>query len=257
MSKITAVIIAKDEEEMIADCLDSILFCDEIIVIDSGSKDRTKEIAEKMSASVFVHKTDDFSEMRNFGLRKAKGEWILYIDADERVTPALRDEIKFLILDSRSKSAYKIKRKNYYLGNHEWPYIEKIERLFKKNKLKEWRGELHESPVIEGEVGESENYLLHYTHRDLSSMLKKTIKWSKIEAQLRFKANHPKMTLWRFPRVSIGAFYDSYIRQKGYKAGTAGLIESMYQTFSIFITYARLWELQRLSKSRRDEKNSY
>ncbi len=114
---------------------------------------------------------------------------------------------------------------------------------------KGWKGQLHESPVIEGEVGELNGYLLHYTHRTLSQMLKKTIEWSRVEAQLRYNSGHPKMSWWRFPRVMISTFFDYYIVQRGYKIGTAGLIESMYQSFSIFVTYARLWELQNSKKN--------
>lgn len=263
MNSISAIVIAKNAEGLIADCLDSLSFCDEIIVVDAGSDDRTKEVAERMGTSVFEHRSQDFSKLRNFGLQKAKGEWILYVDTDERVTRELAHNIKNSCgAGSRSAgqisnikyqniTAYKIKRKNFYLGNHEWPYIEKIERLFRKSHLRGWKGELHESPIIDvrdlpagRQVGELNGYLLHYTHRDLKSMLDKTIEWSKVEAELRFKAGHPKMAWWRFFRVMISAFSGSYIGQGGWKAGTVGLIESIYQSFSIFITYVRLWEMQ-------------
>ncbi|MBI2190301.1 MAG: glycosyltransferase family 2 protein [Candidatus Levybacteria bacterium] len=255
MSGISAVVIAKNAENLIADCLESISFCDEIILVDAGSKDRTVEIAERVGAEVFEYESVDFSELRNFGLQKAKGEWVLYVDTDERATSELARNIKYQISLLRqgfggqanlkcSIVAYKIKRKNFYLGNHEWPYVEKIERLFKKSHLKGWKGKLHESPIIDGKVGELEGYLLHYTHRDLTLMLEKTIEWSKIEAELRLKAGHPKMAWWRFPRVMIFVFFESYIRQGGWKLGVVGLIESLYQSFSIFITYARLWEMQ-------------
>jgi len=245
MSKISGVVIVRNAEEMIADCLDSLSFCDEIVVIDSFSEDRTKDIAEKMGAKVYELKFKDFSQARNFGLKKATNEWIVYIDSDERVTPSLREEIIKSTNNPINKySAFRLKRKNFYFGNHEWPYIEYLERIFKKDKLQCWYGEVHESPKVTGSVGTLDGFLLHYTHRDLTSMVNKTIEWSEIEAQLRFKAGHPKMTWWRFPRVMLTAFFDSYVRQGGWKVGTAGLIESMYQSFSIFVTYARLWELQ-------------
>ena len=265
MMKISAIVIAKDEEVMIADCLDSLSFCDEIIVVNNLSNDHTVEIAQRMGAKVFDCDSDSFSTLRNFGLKKAGGEWALYVDADERVSAELVAAIKSQISRQRRGSqraanlppkarlakggksqlaAFKIMRKNFYLGNHEWPKIEKMERLFKKDKLKGWKGELHEGPIVEGQIGEIEGFLLHYTHRNLFEMLEKTIKWSKIEAKLRFDHGHPKMAWWRFPRVMISTFFDYYIRQEGYKVGTAGLIESMYQSFSIFVTYARLWELQ-------------
>ena len=247
MIKISGIIITKNAENIIADCLDSLLFCDEIVVIDNSSSDRTGEIANKMGAKVFDRSSDDFSDLRNFGLEKASGEWIVYVDADEKVTKELAADIKNKTAHENF-SAFKVKRKNFYFGVHEWPYIEHLEKVFKKDKLEGWYGRLHESPKVKGEIGELEGYLLHYTHRDLSSMVQKTIEWSKIEAELRFKAGHPKMTWWRFPRVMLTSFFDSYIKQNGWKAGTVGLIESMYQSFSAFITYARLWEIQQKKK---------
>ena len=244
---ISAIVIVKNGQDLIGDCLDSLNFCDEIIVVDGGSNDKTVEIAEKKKAKVFIHEMQDFAESRNFGLDKAEGNWILYVDADERVTPDLSANIKRKIVTDMNSgiSAYKILRKNYYLGDNPWPYIEKLERLFKKDKLKGWQGKLHESPIVEGKVGELEGFLLHYTHRDLTSMVNKTLEWSKTEAELRFQSNHPKMVWWRFPRVMITAFLNSYVKQGGYKVGTVGLIESVYQAFSMFITYTRLWEMQK------------
>lgn len=247
MSSISAIIIAKNAEEIIEDCLVSVSFCDEIIVVDSDSTDNTISISEKIGAKVYKQEFRDFSKARNFGLEKARGDWILYIDADERIDDRLKTSIIRLTTNSdrtQQLNVYFLKRKNYYLGNHEWPYIEKLERLFRKSSLRGWQGELHESPIYEGSLGELNGFLIHYTHRNLSSMFAKTIEWSKIEAELRFKTGHPKMTWWRFPRVMISAFLNSYIKQGGWKVGAVGLIESIYQGFSMFITYARLWEMQ-------------
>lgn len=243
MDKISAVVIARDSEKIIAECLGSLKFCDEIIVIDAGSKDKTVEIAERNGAKVLGFEPDDYAGSRNLGLKSANFDWILYVDTDEVVGPDLAKEIKREIRNSKY-NAYKLRRKNFYLGDYEWPYVEKLERLFRKDSLSNWYGKIHESPRISGKVGTLKGFLYHYTHRDLSSMLNKTIEWSRIEAELRFKAHHPKMNWWRFPRVMITAFFDSYIRQAGFRAGVPGLIESIYQSFSIFVTYARLWELQ-------------
>ena len=248
MIKISGIVITKNAENLIADCLDSLSFCSEIVVVDNVSSDRTRDIAEKMGAKVIEHSSDDFADMRNMGMKKAMGEWLLYVDADERVTSALREEIIKSTNNPTNKNVgFRIKRKNFYFGSakqNEWPFIERLERLFKKDNLEGWYGKLHESPKIRGEIGELDGYLFHYTHRDLSSMVKKTIEWSKIEAELRYKNGHPKMTWWRFPRVMATAFLDSYIRQGGWKIGAVGLIESIYQSYSIFVTYARLWEMQ-------------
>lgn len=245
MTKISAIILAKNAEEMIADCLDSVSFCDEIILIDDGSTDRTTDIAKHMNAKVFPLVERNFAERRNYGLRKAKGKWVIYIDTDERISKELRDEIEIVISQENSMfDAYRFPRKNFYLGNHEWPYIEKLERFFKRSALEEWHGRLHETAKVKGSIGDLDGFLLHYTHQDLTSMVAKTAQWSEMEAELRFNANHPRMTWWRFFRVMMTGFYGSYVKQKGYKAGTAGLIESMYQAYSMFITYARLWEMQ-------------
>ncbi|HEX8932323.1 MAG TPA: glycosyltransferase family 2 protein [Patescibacteria group bacterium] len=249
MSNLSVIIITKNSEDLIADCIDSVSFCDEVIIIDDGSTDRTPEIAKHQGAKVFSLISRSFAERRNYGLKKVKSKWVLYIDADERVSSTLKKNIQKVIEENPAEfAAYRLQRKNYYFGSHEWPYIEHLERLFKKNNLKEWQGDLHETALVNGTVGDLDGYLLHYTHRDLTSMVEKTIVWSEIEAELRLKANHPKMTWWRFPRVMLTAFWDSYVKQKGYKAGTAGLVESLYQAFSMFITYARLWEKQNQQK---------
>ncbi len=258
MIKISAIIIAKNAEALLADCIDSVSFCDEIIVIDDGSKDRTYEIAKHLGAKAFYFRKESFSEKRNYGLKKAKGKWILYIDTDERVSTELKNNILRVVEKDKAEYAtYKLQRKNFYFGNYEWPYVEKLERLFKKSSLQTWQGALHETPVVKGDIGELEGNLLHYSHRDLTSMVEKTIEWSKIEAELRFNSHHPKMSWWRFFRVMITGFYDSYIKQEGWRLGTAGLVESIYQSYSIFITYARLWELQNnVNKSKADKEQS-
>ena len=120
-----------------------------------------------------------------------------------------------------------------------------MERLFRKDKLISWYGEVHESPKVSGLVGELTIPLIHITHRDIESMIKKTIEWSKIEAELRYKADHPMVVWWRFPRVMLTQFLEYFIRQGGWRNGVEGWIESLFQAFSIFITYVRLWEIQK------------
>jgi glycosyltransferase involved in cell wall biosynthesis len=253
MKNLSAVILTKNSEDFIADCIDSVVFADEVIVIDDYSTDRTAELAKHLGATVYPYTSESFAKRRNLGLQKAKGRWILYLDVDERVSAELKRAIVSTLQRKKDiYAAYRLNRKNFYLGNHEWPTMEKLERLFKKSKLEEWYGDLHESPRVNGDIGDlKEGFIKHYTHRDLTSMLDKTIQWSKIEAELRFNAHHPRMSGWRFFRVFLTGFYDSYIRQKGYKVGTAGLIESIFQGYSMFVTYARLWELQQDKKKKK------
>lgn len=241
--KLSAIIIAKNSQDQIEDALRSVAFCTEIIVVDAQSIDKTVSIAKRRGAKVIKGDLLDFAKQREIGMKHAQGEWLLYIDTDERVSPQLKQNILHHIEQSKY-NAYRLKRQNFYLGNHPWPKIEKLERLFRKDSLEGWVGKLHETAKIKGEVGEMDGYLLHYTHRSLEEMLAKTIVWSEVEAKLRFDSGHPKMTWWRFPRVMFTAFWNSYVRQGGWKIGTIGLIESIYQAFSMFITYARLWEMQ-------------
>ncbi len=243
---LSVIILTKNEELMIRDCVLSVKkIADEIIVVDGGSTDKTVEIAEKLGAKVFKNKFEDFSKQRECGLTKAKGEWLFYLDADERLSKELQEELMSKLKNnSLSCSGYKIYRKNIYFGKYEWPAIESLERLFKRDRLKGWYGKVHESPIVDGAIGTLDNNLIHYTHRNLTLMLEKTLVWSKIEAKIRFDSGHPKMTWWRFPRVMVTAFFNSYIKEGGWKIGVPGLVESMYQGFSMFITYVQLWELQ-------------
>lgn len=239
---LSAIIIAKNEEERIGTCIDSLSFADEVIVADNGSIDGTVKMAVNKGAIVATFKTSDFAKLRNEAAKAVSGSWILYVDADEVVSPTLAMHITESI-SSNNFAGYELYRKNYYLGKL-WPTGEWKVRLFRKVAFKKWFGALHESPIVEGVIGRIDGDLLHDTHRTLTEMVAKTNEWSETEASLRQEANHPPITWWRILRVIFTAFWDSYIKQGGWRVGTAGIIESMYQGFSMFVTYAKLWELQ-------------
>lgn len=241
--KISAIIIARNEANRIEDCLKSLSFVEEIILVDNGSKDETLYIAKKYHGEIVEVQGLDFSYLRNIGREKAKGTWLLYIDADERISLELQKEILSLVNKKTPFQAYNLTRQNYFLGK-KWPRTENMVRLMKKNVLIGWQGALHETPIINGKIGYLQNLMLHYTHRSLREMLEKTNEWSEIEATLRYQNNHPQMTWWRFIRVIISSFYQTFVFNEGWKAGTVGLIESIYQAYSMFITYAKLWEKQ-------------
>lgn len=243
--KLSVIVITKNEAARIGTCLASLSWIDEIIVVDNGSTDSTREIAKNHGATVIsAGDVRDFAKLHNLGSVKAKSEWLFYIDADETVTEELAKEIKEAV--SRQQpviSGYEIRRKNFYLG-HPWPGDEYILRLMRKDALRQWYGELHETARVDGTINRLTSPMLHDTHRTLGEMVTKTNEWSKVEAILRLRAGHSPVVWWRFIRVMLTAFLDSFFRQGGWRAGVVGWIESIYQAFSIFITYAKLWELQ-------------
>ena len=246
---LSVVIIAKDEAPLIGDALLSLSFSDEVIVVDTGSTDKTEEIARKHGARVVKFtQGKTFSDWRNFGLKNAKSDWILYIDADERVPNALSAEIKAIIGNSNPQSfAYAIPRSNIIFGKEFrhggwWP--DYVKRLVKKSELKSWQGELHEEPVFSGTLSHLSNYLLHIKHETIFEMVEKTNKWSAIEGKLMFDAHHPKMNIIRFITGMSREFWQRMIKERAFLDGKEGIIMAIYQVFSRFCSYTKLWELQ-------------
>ena len=240
---LSAIIIAKNESKRISACINNLSWADEIILIDNGSTDDTVSVACRHKVIVIKEHAHNFSRLRNVGARRARGSWLLYVDADETVTHRLQEEILKIIHNPRALAAYVIPRSNVYLG-HVWPHQDGMVRLIKKTSFVTWEGILHEHAIIRGSIGILSQPFIHNTHRSLAEMVAKTNEWSAYEAKLRLDVRHPPISWWRILRVMNTAFYDSFIRQGGWKAGSVGWIESIYQSFSIFITYAKLWELQ-------------
>jgi len=250
--KVSVVVIAKNEEKMIADCLQSVKWADEVVLVDSGSTDKTIAIAKNNGVRVVDAFSDklEFAKWRNIGLKEAKGDWLFYLDADERATPKLAAEIR-RVIQRQEYSAYKMPRRNFYLGKEmhyggAWP--DYVKRLFLKKNLQRWQKELHEDPIFTGQMGELKEPLIHLTHRDLTNMVEKTSRWSKIEARLLYQAGHPPVTWWRFLRPMLTEFWQRGIKLQGLRDGVVGWIEVIFQVFSRFFTYARLWEMQNKSK---------
>lgn len=260
-TKISAIILTRNEEEIIKDCLESVKWTDEIVVVDNGSTDETLDIVKKYGAKIVRSPVgNSFADHRNIGAKAARGEWLLYVDADERVTPLLKSEIESVIsgqlLVSGEYSAYAIPRRNIRLTKELhwggwWP--DYVLRLIRKDKLKGWKGDLHEQPEIEGEIGHLKEAFVHFSHRgSLEHKLQNTISWSKIEAQKLYEANHPPMNVKRFISAMGREFYKRMIKYQAFRDGTEGVMEAIYQVFSVFITYARLWEMQIHAKEKTD-----
>lgn len=255
-SKLSVIIIAKNEEEVIGECLESVKWADEIIVLDTGSADKTVEVAKNYGAKVFKYEGSheiDYSAWRNYASKKATGDWLFYIDADERVTPLLRKEIEKITNNQQQTpntyAAYAIPRRNIRLGKELryggwWP--DYVLRLIKKDKLERWEGKLHEQPKIKGEIGKLKEPFVHFSHRgSFEHKVANTIVWSGLEAEMLYKADHPPMTIRRFLGAMAREFWLRMIKYQAWRDGTEGILEAIYQVFSVFITYARLWEMQR------------
>lgn len=243
---ISVIVIAKNEEERIKACLESVKWADEIILADNGSSDKTKQIARQYTSKIFEFDGLDFDSLRNKAFEKVAGDWVLYLDADERVLSALRNELESLITFG-DYSAFAISRRNIIFGREVkyGPYKKDwVIRLFKKGDFEGWKGKVHESPTFKGKLGYAKNQLLHLTHRDLDQIVLKSLEWSKIDANLRLDANHPKMSSWRFLRILIGEIFNQGIKRGGFFNGTISVMDSMLQVFSLFLTYVRLWQTQ-------------
>jgi len=255
MVSLTIAIIARNEEGLVKEAVKSALFADQVLLLDTGSADKTVEIAQKAGAGVARMPTKGlaFARWRTKAIKLAKGDWIFYLDADERITPGLKREL--LKVTSRKDKgqivAYAVPRENYYLGRRvrwggAWP--DYVKRLFWKKGLRRWVGRLHEEPVFKGELGYLKSPIRHYTHRDLTSMLEKTTAWSKLEAEELYRVGHPPVTWWRILRIMATEFWQRGVKKQGFRDGTVGVIEVIFQVFSRFITYARLWEMQEQKK---------
>jgi len=188
----------------------------------------------------------EFARWRNEGMKAASGKWVLYLDADERITPELKEELSFL-KQVKDYAAFEIPRREVWLGQvvrFGGARAVFVKRLFLKSAFKHWQRQLHEDPVFDGKMGRLKNYLEHHTHRDLTSMMEKTIKWTKIESDLLFEAGHPPVVWWRFFRMMLTKFWERVIVQQAWRDGTVGWINAIFEVFNTFIIYARLWEKQ-------------
>lgn len=246
--KLSGIVITKNSEEKLETALKSLKgFVDEIVVADGGSTDRTLAIAKKYGARIIKQTGKGYADWRNDGVRAARGEWIFYLDFDEETPANLQQEIKKTI-NAPESSAYAIPRKNIILGRvmkHGGWWPDYVKRLYKKSALRRWEGDLHEEPIFEGSIGHLKNPIIHYKHDHLSEMIKKTDKWSEIEARLLLESNHPQMTWWRFFRIMFTELLYRLFWKLGFLDGTEGVIYAIYQMFSKFITYGKLWEMQK------------
>lgn len=246
---ISAVVLTKNEEKNIIDCINSLQWCDEIVVIDDFSEDRTVELLEEQKNKkirIFGrHLSLDFAAQRNFGLEKASGDWVLFVDADERISVSLQYEIVGLIHETiENYSGYSIRRTDTIWGRTlrfgEVGGI-KLLRLGRKNSGK-WTGHVHETWKINGKVGELKNAILHYPHQSISEFLHEINFYTDIRAKELFdkKTKAYWLSVILYPKVK---FLQNYLFKLGFLDGIPGLIIALLMSLHSFLVRGKLWLL--------------
>src|SRR5258708_481440 len=242
---LSIVISAYNEEKKIEDCLKSASFADEIILVDNSSNDRTVEIAKKYAPKIFTRANNTMLNVnKNFGLGKKKCDWVLNLDADERISPELQTEIK-KTLKNPSAEGYWLPRKNIIFGkwiqsDFWWPDYQL--RLFKKNKGKFPEKHVHEYLKVEGETQKLQHPLVHENYSSIDQFIYKMLNiytGSEVKNRIENKVEITWVDALRYP---IDDFLKTFFAQRGYKDGLHGLVLSILQAFYMEIVFVKLWE---------------
>lgn len=244
MNKISVIIITKDEEKNISDCLKSVEWADEIIVIDAESNDKTVELAKIFTDKVFTKKWEGYVPQKKYALSLASNEWVLSVDADERITSELKTEI--LKLSPGNFAGYKIRRKNFLLGKEitscGWGNDYQL-RLFKKEKTDLTDRLVHEGFTVDGKIGKLENPMLHYTFSSFTEYFNKINYYTSLKA-VELVKQKGEIGGWTIFSHTVSAFILFFINKRGFKDGVRGLIISLLHSVSTMLNYIKLWELQ-------------
>jgi glycosyltransferase involved in cell wall biosynthesis len=245
---ISAVILTKNEEANIKDCLESLKFCDEIIVVDDDSIDKTRQIARKHGAKVYRRNLGgNFADQRNFSLSKTRGKWVFFVDADERVTPALRSEIIQLINNPIIHySGFYVKRHDFMWGKqlaHGETGGIKLLRLAKE-KAGRWKRKVHEEWVVEERTGELKNPLLHYPHPSLREFIESVNTMSSFHGEANRKEGK-RASLFKIIAWPSGKFVLNWLFKLGFLDGIQGLMVALMMSFHSFLSWGKLWLWQK------------
>jgi glycosyltransferase involved in cell wall biosynthesis len=248
IKKLSVIIITHNESVNIADCINSVSFADEIIVVDSNSDDDTPKIVNELGAQLIqTANWPGFGVQKNYALSLATAEWVLSIDADERVTPALKEEIISTILTPQTE-AYYIPRLSSFLGNfiyHGGWYPDYVLRLFKRNSGNFSNSIVHEKFITtSNQIGHLKNHLIHYSYATDSDYLRKLEHYSTAGALTAYKKNK-KSDLKIIISHSIWAFLKSYIFKLGFLDGRSGFLVAISSAESTYHKYLKLMLLQK------------
>ncbi len=251
---ISIIMVVRNEEEQLKECLETVSWADEIIVIDQSSTDSTTEIAREFTDKVFITEQKGYCEPdRNFAIEKASGRWILYIDADERVTPELRDEILSIVKSANALPAYYVKRRNHFLGKWiktcGW-YPSPVLRLFKKGEVV-FPEEIHQVPPHRKEYGYLKNDLIHYSYNSLDEYFEKFNRYTTQLAREEFERGVKARGLKFITDLILRPIYNfllKFIWLGGYRDGFRGFFISVSSALTVFVSKAKLREIWQRQK---------
>ncbi|WP_281234385.1 glycosyltransferase family 2 protein [Flavobacterium gelatinilyticum] len=235
--KLSVIILTYNEENYIADAIRSVAFADEIIVLDSYSTDRTPEIVSAFNAKLIYRKFDNYSNQRNHAIQSASGEWILFLDADERVSTELKDEIVKSI-NSHEHDAYKIWFPHFFMGRFLFHYTDKVTRLIKNNNI-HFENEVHEKLILKSKPGLLKNHMIHYTYKGLFNFISKKDKYAWFQAKMSVKKGK-KATLFLLFFKPFYRFFHTYFIKRVFLDGVPGLAAAAIDAYGVFSRYAKI-----------------
>ena len=237
MSTLSVIIPTYNEIDYINDALKSVDFAHEIIVIDSFSSDGTKEIALEHGCKVLERKFDNFSNQKNHAISYATGDWILFIDADERVSQKLKNEILSEI-EKNNHSGYKLRFPHFYMNRFLYHKVDKVLRLV-KNKNVKFSGDVHEKLQVEGSIGSLNNFMIHYTYKGLFHLIQKKDSYAWFQANTSLKKGK-KVTIFHLLFKPLYRFFSSYILKRGFLDGVPGLALASINAYGVFSRYVKM-----------------
>ncbi len=246
MPTLTAFVMTKNEEAIIRQCLEKLQWADELLVVDSHSTDRTREIAGEMGAKVLTRDFSNFSDQANYGLSQARGDWIIQIDADEMLSPALRDSIRKTVAGHPKEEIFALRRDAVVFGRRlkstawskEW-----VPRLFRKGAVT-FAGAVHQDPQLAGRpVGHLEGILLHYTYRSTEQYFAKFQVYSTLWAK-KARENGRRTSLTVAAASSLWRVFHDYFVRGGIRDGRIGVALALLAGTHTFIRHIKLWGLQ-------------
>jgi glycosyltransferase involved in cell wall biosynthesis len=245
---LTIIIPCKNEERNIRPCIESVLdVSDEILVADSGSTDRTMEIAREYNCRIIEREYIYSADFKNWAIPQAKHEWILLVDADERVTPELSEEIGQILLKEPEHDGYVIYRRNYIFGHvvkHSGWGSDNVLRLFKRDLSRYKDMRVHSEVVVEtGNVGRLKGKLEHYTYWTFGQIMEKYERYATWAAE-DIRDQGKKASFLHLTCVPLWRFIRQYVVQRGFLDGIPGLIVCTLSMYYVFLKYAKLWALQ-------------